>query len=146
MAFGPPLPAVQAHICVRGGAEAIKFYEAALGARCTFMQLAEDGVRVLHANLEINGGEVMLHDEFPEAHAEVLAPSSLGGTSVAINLNVKYAADVDAAVAQAEAAGAILTMPAANMVWGARYGRIRDPFGHVWAFNASLPTVSGTLP
>jgi len=24
------------------------------------------------------------------------------------------------------------------MFWGSRYGRVRDPFGHVWAFNAPL--------
>jgi PhnB protein len=24
------------------------------------------------------------------------------------------------------------------MFWGARYGRVRDPFGHIWAFNAPL--------
>jgi len=22
--------------------------------------------------------------------------------------------------------------------WGSRYGRIQDPFGHVWEFNAPL--------
>jgi PhnB protein len=29
-------------------------------------------------------------------------------------------------------------MSAQDTFWGARYGRVRDPFGHVWAFNAPL--------
>jgi PhnB protein len=29
-------------------------------------------------------------------------------------------------------------MPPDDMFWGSRYGRVRDPFGHVWAFNAAL--------
>jgi hypothetical protein len=24
------------------------------------------------------------------------------------------------------------------MFWGARYGRVRDPFGHVWSFGAKI--------
>ena len=39
---------------------------------------------------------------------------------------------------RAEAAGAEIFMPASDVFWGARYGRLRDPFGHVWAFNAPL--------
>ncbi|MGO4842175.1 VOC family protein, partial [Rhizobiaceae sp. 2RAB30] len=42
------------------------------------------------------------------------------------------------AIDRAVAAGAVATMPADDMFWGARYGKIRDPFGHVWAFNAPL--------
>jgi uncharacterized glyoxalase superfamily protein PhnB len=27
---------------------------------------------------------------------------------------------------------------ASDVFWGSRYGRVRDLFGHVWAFNAPL--------
>jgi len=40
---------------------------------------------------------------------------------------------VDAAFAQAVAAGAKVTMPVADMFWGDRYGQIEDPFGHQWS-------------
>ena len=90
----------------------------------------------MHANLEMFGGEVMLHDEFPEYGGDVLAPPSVGGASVAINVNLKQASEVDAIVARAEKAGAAVTMPPDDVFWGSRYARIRDPFGHVWAFNA----------
>ncbi|MEP4419902.1 MAG: VOC family protein, partial [Nitratireductor sp.] len=46
--------------------------------------------------------------------------------------------EVDAAVARAMAAGAEIVMPVDDQFWGARYGKIRDPFGHVWSFNAPL--------
>ncbi|WP_373848855.1 VOC family protein, partial [Achromobacter insuavis] len=31
------------------------------------------------------------------------------------------------------AAGAQVTMPAADMFWGDRYGQVVDPFGHRWS-------------
>ena len=138
MAFGPNPPPIQAHICVKGGNAAIAFYEKAFGAQCTFKAMAEDGERVMHANLALFGGEVMLHDEFPEFGGDVMAPGTVGGISVAISINLPKPADVDAAVARAAAAGADITMPPSDVFWGARYARLRDPFGHIWAFNAPL--------
>jgi PhnB protein len=138
MAFGPNQPRIQAHICVKGAPAAIAFYEKAFGAACTVQQMARDGQRVLHANLTMFGGEIMLHDEFSEFGGDILAPVTLGGASVAININLPQAADVDAAIARAEGAGATVISEPADTFWGARYSRLRDPFGHVWAFNAPL--------
>ena len=135
MAFGPNSPPIQVHLCVRGGEDAIAFYEKAFGAGCTFKQMMEDGQRVLHANLAMFGGEVMLHDEFPE-HGHVLAPLNRSGPSITININLPLAFDVDAAVARAERAGGMVILKPDDTFWGARYGQVRDPFGHVWAFNA----------
>lgn len=132
------VPPLQPHICVKGGQEAIAFYEKALGAEKRFDQLAEDGKRVLHANLAIYGGEVMLHDEFPEFEMSVSAPTTVGGTSFAISINLADAAAVDGAYARAVEAGAHGLMAPADVFWGARYARITDPFGHIWAFNAPL--------
>jgi len=138
MAFGPNPPPIQPHLCVKGGIEAIAFYEKAFGAQCTFKAMADDGVRVMHANLALFGSEVMLHDEFPEFGGHVMAPAGHAAASITISINLPAPADVDAAVAKAEAAGAEVFMPASDVFWGARYGRLRDPFGHVWAFNAPL--------
>ena len=132
------VPPLQPHICVKGGQEAIAFYEKALGAEKRFHQLAEDGKRVLQANLAIYGGEVMLHDEFPEFEMSVSAPTTVGGTSFAISINLADAATVDGAYARAVEAGAHGLMAPADVFWGARYARITDPFGHIWAFNAPL--------
>jgi PhnB protein len=138
MAFAPKPPPIQAHICVKGGLEAIDFYNKAFGAECPFHQLAEDGKRVVHANIELFGSEVMLHDEFPEFGGDVLSPPSRGGACMAININLPKPADVDAAISRAQSAGAEVVMTAEDTFWGARYGRVRDPFGHIWAFNAPL--------
>ncbi|MDU0341261.1 VOC family protein [Bosea rubneri] len=138
MAFGPNPPPIQAHICVKGGDAAIAFYEKAFGAQCTFKAMAEDGKRVMHANLAMFGSEVMLHDEFPEFGGDIMAPSSRSGASMTISINLPRPADVDAAIARAASAGADVVMPASDVFWGARYGRLRDPFGHLWAFNAPL--------
>jgi PhnB protein len=138
MAFGANPPPIQAHICVKGGLEAIAFYKKAFSAECPFHQLAEDGKRVKHANIESFGSEVMRHDEFPEFGGDVLSPSSRGGASVTINVNLPKPAAVDTALDRARSAGAEVVMAAQDVFWGARYGRVRDPFGHVWAFNAPL--------
>lgn len=135
MAFGSDVPPIQAHICVRDELAAIAFYEKAFGAVNTFHQMAEDGKRVMHANLALFGGEIMMHDEFPEFGGSVL---TVGGTGVAININLPQAADVDAAYDRAIAAGASTVLEPQDTFWQAHYARIKDPFGHVWAFNAPV--------
>jgi uncharacterized glyoxalase superfamily protein PhnB len=54
----------------------------------------------------------------------------LGGTPVTIH---RYVKDCDAAVAQAEKAGATVKMPPMDMFWGDRYAVVVDPFGHQWS-------------
>jgi PhnB protein len=138
MAFGPNPPPIQAHICVKGAADAIPFYEKAFGAVCTMKHMTEDGKRVMHSNLEMFGSEVMMHDDFPEFGSDVQAPSRLGGASQTINVNRPNPAEVDEIVARAAAAGATVILEPQDVFWGCRYGKVRDPFGHVWAFNAPL--------
>lgn len=137
MAFGPNPPPIQAHIRVQGGTDAIAFYEKAFGATCTMKAMTEDGQRVMHANLEMFGGEVMMHDEFPEFGSDVQAPSRLGA-SLTINVNRPQPSEVDAIVARAVAAGATVTLEPQDVFWGCRDAKIRDPFGHIWALNAPL--------
>ncbi|MDO9416516.1 VOC family protein [Pararhizobium sp.] len=132
------VPPLQPHVCVKGGVEAIAFYQRAFGAENTFHQLADDGKRVMHTNLAIYGGEVMLHDELPEFGMPVSAPQTLGGSCVTININLPDPAAVDTAFAKAVDARALGTMPPSDVFWDARYARITDTFGHIWAFNAPL--------
>lgn len=136
MAFDNP-PPIQVHLCVADGKAAIAWYERAFGAVETFEQMAEDGRRVLHANLAVFGSEVMLHDEFPEFGGDVLAPTG-GAAPLTISVNLAGPADVDAAFGKALGEGAESVLAPGDQFWGARYGKLRDPFGHVWAFNAPL--------
>jgi hypothetical protein len=59
--------------------------------------------------------------------AGAFGPKSLKGSPVTINPQVE---DVDAVVKQAVAAGARITLPLADPVWGDRYARLEDRFGH----------------
>jgi len=131
---------VTPHLTVKGGLEAIKFYEEAFDAEVEDIMMAQDGVRVMHAELEINDGILFLNDEFPEMPNEgnTGAPSTVGGASVTIHLSLKKPKQVERMMAQAVAQGAQIVMPAADVFWGARYGRVRDPFGHIWSFGAPL--------
>jgi PhnB protein len=59
-----------------------------------------------------------------------LGPRSLGGTAVTLHLSVP---DADASFDRAVRAGAAARMPVTEMFWGARYGLVVDPFGHMWS-------------
>jgi len=135
-------PAVFVHLTVKGGPEAIDFYRKAFGAEVIYEQMADDGKRLLHADLSMFGGHVMMCDEFPEYSPDVAAPASAGGASVTVHVNLTSPEEVDAVMAGAAEAGCEVTMPAMDAFWGARYGRLRDPFGHVWSFGAELPKQS----
>lgn len=58
--------------------------------------------------------------------------------SLAHNVNNKAA--VDKVIAQAKRAGAKITAPAADRVWGGYTGYFRDPDGHLWeiAWNPAI--------
>jgi len=127
---------IQVYLTVRGGMNAIKWYETTWGAKQISLQMADDETRVLHATLEMFDGYIMLSDEFPEFQTYVKAPPSNNGTSVTIHITFSSREAVDQAQKAAEDAGAQITMPAAQMPWGAYYGRIVDPFGHSWSFSA----------
>ncbi|MGH6769642.1 MAG: VOC family protein [Xanthobacteraceae bacterium] len=126
------------YLSVRGAAEAIAFYQRAFGATETMRMPADDGTRVLHAVVQINGGVVMLSDEFPE-YRGTPAPSAENPTSVSVAIEFDTPAEVDATFKQAVAAGANGWMEPENMFWGARFAMLDDPFGHRWMLSAQLP-------
>jgi len=120
------------HLCVNDGPAAMEFYKKAFGATEVARMPAEDGKRLMHAQLALFDGMLYLHDDFPEYHGgKSETPKALGATPVTLHLTVP---DCDAAIAKAAAAGAAVTMPAQDMFWGDRYGQVVDPFGHRWSF------------
>lgn len=127
---------LQVYLTLRNGTEAVAWYEKTWGATQELLQMAEDGRRVLHATLALFGGHLMLSDEFPEHETYVTAPPSREGTTVTIHVNCADRAALDRAMNDAAENGARMTMPAAEMPWGAYYGRLIDPFGHSWSFAA----------
>lgn len=118
---------VTPHLICKEAANAIEFYKKDFSVVEMFRMLTPDGERLLHAEIRVGDSVVMLVDESPEWGA--LGPTSLKGTPVAFYLYVK---NVDAFVARAVKAGAKVVMPVADMFWGDRYGKLEDPFGHMW--------------
>lgn len=134
-----PQQGVIPHLVVDGAAAAIEFYKQGLGAIEVMRVPSEDGKRLMHAELRVNGAKVYLVDHFPEfclGGNKVAPPRVIGGTSVTMHLDVP---DCDAAIARAQSAGATVAMPANDAFWGVRYGVIVDPFGHCWSFAHPLP-------
>jgi uncharacterized glyoxalase superfamily protein PhnB len=129
---------VTPYLSVKDAAAAIDFYRRAFGAVETMRMQADDGRRILHAVVQINGGAVMLADEFPEYNGTP-APTSSNPTSVSVAIEFDAPAEVDATFAQAVAAGASGWMAPENMFWGARFAMLDDPFGHRWMLSAPLP-------
>src|SRR5437868_13558008 len=114
-------------LVVNDGARALDFYKRAFGAQERFRMEGPPG-KIGHAEIKIGDSMIMLSDEFPGMGAR--SPQSLGGSPVTIFL---YVNDVDTAFKQAVDAGAKVEMPLADMFWGDRFGRVSDPFGHLWA-------------
>lgn len=126
------------HLVVNGAREAIEFYIRAFGATKVMEMPAEDGKRLMHAQLIINGGTVMMCDDFPEYCG---GPTEYP-TRPPVTLHMAVP-DIDATFAQAVAAGATPAMPPADMFWGDRYGQVRDPYGHLWSL--STPSKPGAV-
>src|SRR5262245_18038134 len=105
---------INVYIAVNDAGAAIKFYQAAFGAREKSLFAMPDG-KIMHAELAIGDSTLQLSDEFPEHETGVLSPSSLKATSCIIHL---YVEDADAVFASAIKAGAKVKKPLENMFWG----------------------------
>ena len=121
---------------VRDAARAIEFYKQAFGAKEKGVMKGPDG-KVMHAELVIGDSIIMLADEFPEFGS--LSPQSIGGSGTGLHI---YIEDVDSAFDRAVKAGATVEMPVADMFWGDRYGKLRDPFGHKWSIGTHKADLS----
>ena len=128
------------HLIVNDGPAALKFYKEVFGAEEGDNMTAPDGKRLMHGEIVLDGHKLFLSDEFTAAEGgSCKMPQTLGGTCVRITLNVDNA---DALVERAVAHGARVLMPVADMFWGARYGKIVDPFGHEWGINQQQKELS----
>jgi PhnB protein len=126
---------VTPYLIIRGAGDAIAFYVKAFGAKEKVRMSMPDG-SVMHAEIQIGDSMVMLTEENPGWGAK--SPLTLGGNATHVMLYVK---DCDAFVARALAAGATVAQPLADQFWGDRYGKVADPFGHVWSIATHIEDV-----
>ena len=123
---------VYPYLKVKGGKAAIDFYTRAFGATEEYRAYGEDGERIMHARFRVNGGAILLSDDFPEFRGGTESPPPDG---VTIHLEVDNA---DRWWDRAVSAGAEIVMPLADQFWGDRYGQVKDPYGHMWSIGAPI--------
>lgn len=107
-------------------AEAAAFYVEAFGAREIGRFADPDSGEIMHVQLEINGGALMMTGMCAEGQAPV-KPQGFHLQLVVPDGQARW----DRAVA----AGCEVVMPFQPMFWGDRWGMLRDPFGLEWAVN-----------
>ena len=126
-----PIPqgfhSVTPYLTVNDAARALDFYKRAFGAQ-EVMRMDAPGGKIGHAEIKIGDSIIMLADEMPGAGSR--SPQAVGGTTGGIFL---YVENADTVFNQAVSAGAKVDSPLADMFWGDRYGRLKDPFGHSWS-------------
>jgi PhnB protein len=128
------------HVFVSDGLAAMDFYQHVFEGTEGDSMMAPDGKRLMHGEIVLDGHKLFVSDEFSENEGgSGKTPKTLGGTTVRITLSVD---DADAVVERAVARGARVQMPVQEMFWGARYGKIVDPFGHEWGINQQLKELS----
>ena len=110
------------------------FYEA-LGWRAS--AASQDAI----AFFDLGGVVLALFGREQLADDADVAPAGDGFRAVTLAQNVASPAEVDAALSQAERAGARIVKPAANASWGGYSGYFCDPDGHLWevAHNPYMP-------
>jgi PhnB protein len=124
------------HLVVSDGMAALAFYQEVFGAQAGDVMTEPGGTRLMHGEILLDGHMLFLSDEFADQpDVTTRTPRTLGGTTARITLQTD---DPDAVVARAVARGATVLMPVRKMFWGARYGKILDPFGHEWGINQQL--------
>ena len=124
---------ISCYLHPKGGraAEAADFYKKAFAAEEVMRQPADDGKRLMHIHLNINGGSLLMSDEFPEYSQSKVR--DMGGFTIHLQVD-----DADAWWDRAVAAGCTVRMPIENQFWGDRYGSVRDPFDVDWSIGGPI--------
>lgn len=124
-------------LCVGRAADAIDFYTAVFGATVIDRMDGPDGT-VAHAELDFGNGRLQLSD--PQPDYRLTAPGE--DCDVVTHSMALYCPDVDAVVARAAQAGAVIREPAQTFVTGDRFASIRDPFGQRWTVMTRVEDIS----
>lgn len=125
------------YLTVRGVEAAIDFYHRAFGAEQLSCVYGPDGLSIVHAEIKIGNSIVLLGEEMPEFG--VWCPASLQGSASVTHL---YLPKVTEIWEQALEAGATVVVPLSEVYWGEMFGKIVDPFGHVWSLSKRIEMLS----
>jgi uncharacterized glyoxalase superfamily protein PhnB len=123
------LAAVIPQLVTKDARALIEFATKAFGAEMQHAMPGPDGKGIMHGFFRIGGVAVFVSDA-----AGFAQPTQS-------NLFV-YVPDVDAAYANALAAGAKPVAPVSDMFWGDRWGMVADPFGNIWQIATHKETIT----
>jgi len=128
------------YLIVRNGKESIKLYEELFGAKViehmpftkemgTQFGLPDDfdyKNSTLHAELEINGGKIMVTDNMA---------GETGGGNVEVLLQLESKDQIDTIYSKAKKKGFKIKMELEKTFWGAYFARFEDSDGIGWQLN-----------
>ena len=123
-------------LVVRDARTAVDFYTGIFGAESLAYFEDRTGT-VVHAALRIGDAMIALTEE-DEASCNA-SPASLGGSAVILQFRCE---DPDALADRIVEAGGSVVFPVADRFYGAREGRVRDPFGHLWMIGREIEDLS----
>lgn len=118
-------------LIIEGADAAIRYYTDVFGA--TLQQRHEADGRVVFAALGLPCGAVF---EVKDADDFDQDPLRLGGRGLLLSV---LSADPDHLARHMVEAGGEIVFEVADQPYGARQGRVRDPFGHEWIVGKPLP-------
>lgn len=124
-------------LIVRGADDALAFYADVFGAEILSRMYADDGYTVLNAEIKIGNSLVVISDELPLFG--LYSPLAYGGAGVAQHI---YSANVDQIWERAIEAGCTTLVALADTPYGERFGKLVDPFGHVWSMSKRIAKVA----
>jgi len=122
--------AITPYLTLTDANAAIEFYKRVFGAVEKARMPAEDGKRIMHAELEFAGQRLFLSDNLSGE------PVAKGRPIASVFVGYDKAADVDAVAQKAKRADAIINQEPEDMFWGDRFAAFTDPFGHHWMIGA----------
>jgi uncharacterized glyoxalase superfamily protein PhnB len=119
-------PPLSISLTVQDGDAALKFYEAAFGAKEAF-RMSDPSGGVAHAEFSLNGQQVFLSEASEEWHAFPMPEGSKSSCLFTLTVD-----DCDVTYRQAIDAGAGGLSAPQDQFWGSRSAVVLDPFGYRW--------------
>jgi PhnB protein len=113
---------------------ALEFLTRALGFT-EKLKMTDDGGKIMHAEVELDGGVVMFGTPSPDYKN----PKEIGSHTQGVYV---YVDDVDAHFEHAKDAGVSITKETEDQFYGDRSYTCEDPEGHLWWFATHVRDVS----
>lgn len=111
---------------------ALRFYRDGLGLKTEGI-IGKEFEHGAVAFFELEGGvRLAVWPRSSIAHDTGLTVSNASPTDFTLGHNVATPAEVDAVMAQAKSAGAVIVKPAQKTFWGGYAGYFQDPDRHLW--------------